>query len=118
MERGNKTGILTSVANVAATREIGGCGGEVWRQREARLRNKQKFDKKHRLRPRKIRDGDWVIVYDNSLDHQHSTVRKFAKRWFGPYEVCQGCDNGTYWLSELDGTVLRTPIAGKRVKIF
>ena len=27
-------------------------------------------------------------------------------------------DNGTYRLSELDGTILRVPIAGKRVKIF
>jgi hypothetical protein len=27
-------------------------------------------------------------------------------------------DNGTYRLSDLDGTELRVPIAGKRVKIF
>ena len=88
------------------------------RQHEARLRNKQRFDQRHRLRPRKIEDGDWVIVYDSSLDHQHSTTRKFARRWFGPYEVRQVRENGTYLLSELDGTLLRSPIAGKRVKIF
>ena len=29
---------------------------------------------------RKIEEGDWVIVYDSSLDHQHTTIRKFAKR--------------------------------------
>ena len=45
-------------------------------------------------------------------------MRKFAKRWFGPYEVRKVFDNGTYRLSELDGTILRVPIAGKRVKIF
>jgi hypothetical protein len=46
------------------------------------------------------------------------TLQNFAKRWFGPYEVQNVFDNGTYRLSELDGTELRVPIAGKRVKIF
>ena len=59
-----------------------------------------------------------MIVYDSSLDHQHTTIRKFTKRWFRPYEVRNVFDNGTYRLSELDGIVLRVPIAGKRVKIF
>ena len=59
-----------------------------------------------------------MIVYDSSMDHQHTTIRKFAKRWFGPYEVRKVFDNGTYHLSELDGTVLLVPITGKRVKIF
>jgi hypothetical protein len=45
-------------------------------------------------------------------------LRKFAKRWFGPYEVRKAFENGTYRLSKLDGTELRVPIAGKRVKIF
>ena len=52
------------------------------------------------------------------MDHQHSTTRKFARRWFGAYEVRQVRENGTYLLSELDGTLLRSPIARKRVKIF
>ena len=59
-----------------------------------------------------------MIFYDSSLDHQHTTIRKFAKRWFGPYEVWKVFDNGTYRLCELDGTVLRVPILGKRLKIF
>ena len=88
------------------------------RQQEARFRNKSRFIMKHRLRPRKIEEGDWVIVYDSSLDHQHTTIQKFAKRWFGPYEVQKVFDNGTYRLCELDGIVLRVPIAGKQVKIF
>ena len=45
-------------------------------------------------------------------------IRKFAKRWFGPYEVRKVFDNGTYRLCELDGTVLQVPITRKRVKIF
>ena len=59
-----------------------------------------------------------MIVYDSSLDHQHTTIQKFTKMWFGPYEVQKVFDNGTYRLCELDGTILRVPIAGKRVKIF
>ena len=88
------------------------------RQQKARFRNKSRFDTKHRLQLRKIEEGDWVIVYDSSLDHQHTTIRKFAKRWFEPYEVQKVFDNGTYRLCELDGTILRVPIGGKRVKIF
>ena len=45
-------------------------------------------------------------------------MRKFTKRWFRPYEVQKVFDNGTYRLCELDGTMLRVPIARKRVKIF
>ena len=59
-----------------------------------------------------------MIVYDSSLDHQHTTMRKFTKRGFRPYEVRKVFDNGTYQLSELDGAILGVPIAGKRVKIF
>lgn len=84
----------------------------------ARERNKAHYDKTHRLRPRKIEEGDWVLVYDSSLDHQHSSLRKFARRWFGPYVVWKTYDNGTYRLKELDGTMLQNPVAGKRVKIF
>ena len=53
-------------------------------QQEARFRNKRRFDAKHRL--------------------QHSSIRKFAKRWFGPYEVWKVFDNGTYRLCELAGS--------------
>ena len=45
-------------------------------------------------------------------------MRKFARRWFGPYVVTSANDNGTYHLAELDGTRLAMPIAGKRIKAF
>ena len=50
------------------------------RVKEARNRNKAKFDRTHRLRPKKIEEGDWVLVYDNVLDNQHPSMSKFAKR--------------------------------------
>ena len=83
-----------------------------------RERNKVVFDKTHRLRPRKVEEGDWVLLYDSSLDHQHSSLHKFSKRWFGPYVMWKTYDNGTYRLKELDGTMLKNLVAGKRVKIF
>ena len=45
-------------------------------------------------------------------------MRKVAKRWFGPYVVKHVHDNATYSLCELDGTELKTPIVGKRIKLF
>lgn len=88
------------------------------RLKAARLANKERFDRTHRLRPKPIHVGDWVLIYDSSLMHQHSTVKKFAKKWFGPYVVLKVHDNATYSLRELDGTVIRNPVAGKRVKAF
>ena len=88
------------------------------RLKAARLGNKDRFDRTHRLRPKPIQVGDWVLIYDSSLMHQHSTVKKFAKRWFGPYVVLKVHDNATYSLRELDGAVMRSPVAGKRVKAF
>jgi hypothetical protein len=84
----------------------------------SRLGNKERFDRTHRLRSKPIEVGDWVLVFDSSLEHQHSTIRKFARRWFGPYVVVTVHENATYSLRELDGTILRTPIAGKRIKAF
>jgi hypothetical protein len=86
--------------------------------RTARTRNKERFDRTHRLRPKKIEEGDWMLVYDSSLDNQHKATRKFARRWFGPYVVTSVNDNGTYYLPELDGTRIAVPVAGKRVKAF
>jgi hypothetical protein len=83
------------------------------RLRAARVRNKDRFDRTHRLRPKKIKEGDWVLVYDSSLDHQHKATRKFARRWFGPYVVTTVNGNGTYHLAELDGMRIAVPVAGK-----
>jgi hypothetical protein len=82
------------------------------------MRNKGRFDRTHRLRPKKIEEGDWVLVYDSSLDNQHKATRKFARRWFGPYVVTSVNDNGMYHLVELDGTRIAVPVAGKRIKTF
>ncbi|KAH6556662.1 hypothetical protein KP509_1Z164600 [Ceratopteris richardii] len=86
--------------------------------RASREKNKIAFDKSHRLRPKRLKEGDLVLVYDSSLNTQYEARRKLVKRWFGPYVVCKVFDNGTYSLRELDGTKLKDLIAGKRVKLF
>ena len=88
------------------------------RVKEARIRNKARFDRTHRLWPRKIEEGDWVLVYDSSLDNQHRATRKFARGWFRPYIVRSVNENATYHLAELDGTQIMTPVFGKRIKAF
>ena len=56
-------------------------------------------------------------MYDSKLDNQHSSMQKFAKRWFGPYVVTSTNDNATYHLAKLGGTRLGVPIEGKWVKV-
>mgnify|MGYP006905980914 CR=1 FL=1 len=78
-------------------------------------RNKDRFGRTHWLRPKKIEEGDWVLVYNNSLDNQHKTTRKFARRWFELYTVTSANDNDTYHLGR---TRIAVPVAGKRIKAF
>ena len=60
-----------------------------------------------------IDEGDWVLVYDNSLDNQDKMKRKFARRCFRQYVVTSPNDNATYNLSELDGSRFVIPLRGK-----
>jgi hypothetical protein len=79
----------------------------------ARLSNKDRFDKIHRLRTKSIQIGNWVLVFDSSLEHRYSILRKFSRRWFGPYVVVAAHDNATYILRELYGTMLKIHVVGK-----
>ena len=88
------------------------------RVKEVRNRNKSRFDQTHRLQPKKIEEDDWVLVYDNNIDNQHRSTRKFTKWWFRPYMLTSANDNATYHLAELDGTRMTTPVAGKWIKAF
>ena len=70
------------------------------------------------MQPRKIEEGDWVLVYDSNLDNQHKASQKLAKRWFDPYVVMSTNDNATYHIAELGGTRITVPVVGKRIKAF
>ncbi len=45
-------------------------------------------------------------------------IQKKFRRWFGPYVVVTTYENATYLLRELDGTLLKIAIVGKRIKVF
>ncbi|KAH7441551.1 hypothetical protein KP509_03G043100 [Ceratopteris richardii] len=83
----------------------------------SRQKNKIVFDKSHRLRPKKLNEGDWVLVYDSSQYTQYEAHHELVKRWFGPYMICKVFGNGTYSLKELDGPKLKDLIAGKGIKL-
>jgi hypothetical protein len=57
------------------------------------------------------------LVFDSSLEHQHSTLRNFSWRWFGPYVVVATHDNATYTLCELNGTMLKIPMILQTLKL-
>ena len=86
--------------------------------KQAREKNKVRFDKTHRLRPIPIKEGDWVLIAEGGLEQQHSTKAKFIRRWRGPFVVVAVHSNATYTVRELDGAIHQIPYAGKRVKLF
>ncbi|KAH7427244.1 hypothetical protein KP509_10G035500 [Ceratopteris richardii] len=86
--------------------------------RESRMKNKHYFEKTHRLYPKPIEVGDWVLIYDSTFDSQYDARKKLTQRWFGPYIVSKVNNNGTYALCELNGVALKTLIGGKRIKLF
>lgn len=88
------------------------------KMKQAREKNKVRFDKTHRLRPIAIKEGDWVLIAEGGLEQQHSTKAKFMRRWRGPFVVVTVHANATYTVRELDGAVHQLPYAGKRVKLF
>ena len=59
-----------------------------------------------------------MLISDNTLDTQHTTAKKFARRWRGPFVITKIHNNSTYEVRELDGTKHRVPYTGKRVKLF
>ena len=60
--------------------------------------------------------GMVVLVWNNSLEFQFGN--KGALRWMGPYVVVQRRPTGSYVLAELDGAVMKKPVAAKRLKLY
>ena len=78
----------------------------VWQQQEAWHQSKSCFNKENCLWTTTIEAKDWVLIYDNSLNHQHSNILEICTMVFGLSEVQRAHDDGTYCLSELNGTLL------------
>lgn len=86
--------------------------------KETCLKNKKCLDKILWLNPKPIQNGDWILVYINNLENQHSIIHKLPKCWFGPNIVIDVYCNATYLLRVLNGTMLQLIFVKKRVKLF
>ena|SRR5260370_39116465 len=60
--------------------------------------------------------GELVLVYNKALENQMSG--KGALRWCGPYAIVARHPSGAYIVQELDGLVLKQPVAWKRLKSY
>ena len=83
---------------------------------ESRQANKKYWDKKRKIRRRPLEQGDIVLLHNTKLLTQQTG--KDENKWFGPYRITKANTNGSYYLEELDGTLLKKAVAGDRLKIF
>ena len=87
--------------------------------RRMRERGKEYFDKRHNIRNEPLELGMLVLVHDSFGAMDMSSAKKLSFRWMGPYRISSANPAlGNYFLSELDGTELRGPFAGNRLKRF
>ncbi|ORY39858.1 hypothetical protein BCR33DRAFT_639341, partial [Rhizoclosmatium globosum] len=80
----------------------------------ARVKSSLEFNRRnaHKLRSEPFKVGEWVLLWDSSLDTQWG--RKFDDRYNGPYVIVSVHD-GSYSLRELDGREFRSRISGNRL---
>ena len=64
-----------------------------------------------------LKVGDLVIVYDSAM-FGNNLGNKLTSKWMGPYLLREVKGNGSYKISEMDGTVIEATIAGNRLKLF
>src|SRR5260370_14197728 len=59
---------------------------------------------------------EFVLVTNERQHYQHDM--KGQPRWFGPYIIMKHHKSGAFILQELDGAVLKKPVAWKRIKSY
>jgi hypothetical protein len=94
---------------------------DVERVREKLYKARQKglkyMDKKNANKLRKpLEEKTWVLKQNAKLETRHGA--KFEKRWWGPYRINKRLDKGSYILEEPDGTILKGPVAAKRIRRY
>ena len=70
----------------------------------------------HRFKIGDYKIGELVLTHNEALDNQFG--EKGALRWHGPFAVVARRPSGAYILQELDGSVLKQPVAWKRLKSY
>ena len=79
LERRDEPGRVVSGGDSATRVKTGGRGTSRGEASGGEGKEQRRFDRTHRLRPKKIEEGDWVLVYDNILDNQHRAMQKFTR---------------------------------------
>ena len=70
----------------------------------------------HQMRSEPLKIGDWVLLWDSTLDKQWS--RKLDNRWMGPFIVSEIRTGGIYRIRELNGALKASMYPGERLKKF
>lgn len=69
-----------------------------------------------KVKDKNIQEGDLVLRYNSALDHTFK--KKFQIKWEGPFKVMEKYDNGTFQLTDLDGTPHESRVNGYRLKKY
>ena len=89
-------------------------------QAKQQISKSQEQQKKYHDQRVKVKEkyeiGDKVLYYKASRDKQWSG--KLEEEWKGPYYIHEVLLNGSYKLKELNGKVLKVPVAGKLLKRY
>ncbi|GBG78618.1 hypothetical protein CBR_g27844 [Chara braunii] len=83
---------------------------------ESRQADKERWDKRPRVRKKPLEVGDIVFLYDMSLEKQRS--EKLDSRWLGPYRITRKTEHGAYEIEELDGSRSRNWVSGAHLRKF
>jgi len=84
-----------------------------------RLQGKEYYDQTKNIVSETPKEGDLVLLHDTQDVTSYSTATKMKFRWSGPYRIREVIpDKGSYFLEELDGTAMKSPVHGNRLKKF
>ena len=89
------------------------------RLRRMRLENQETFDDEKAVREKPLEIGDTVLLFRSQDAGDRSTATQAKNRWSGPYRIHQvDSSKGNYGLAEMDGSVMRKPVAGHRLRRY
>jgi hypothetical protein len=82
---------------------------------KARFRSKAQFERRfmRRIKREPLTIGDLVLIRNTRIEQEMN--RKHKPRYLGPYVLREQRKSGTWAISDLDGTPIRTTVAGFRI---